>query len=183
MIGGNDKVTKLFFLACLSVVHKMERHCLKESGRKGKCLFEPNLREAVGCRMSELASAVSAVPAPPAESNNKQKADIALVKNLTFSSVLCTCTLGAALEFVIAGVFNFDLLVGGTVHLVRIIAVFKIKAAGAHKGSQVSPNLSNKGKGHVGRGEKVSEQHRVLHSPVLQQLENTLVVGLATECL
>jgi hypothetical protein len=80
MIGGKNDVTRLFFLARLSVVHEMGRDYLKEAGRKGKCLFETNLREAVDHGASELASAVSAMPNPPAESNKKQKADIALVK-------------------------------------------------------------------------------------------------------
>jgi hypothetical protein len=57
MIGAKNDATRLFFLAHLPVVHEMERDCLKESGRKGEWLFEPNLREAVGCGTSELVSA------------------------------------------------------------------------------------------------------------------------------
>jgi hypothetical protein len=80
MIGGKNDVTRLFFLARLSVIHEMERDYMKETGRKGKCLFEANLREAVNYGVSELVSVVSAVPTPPAGSNKKQKVDIALVK-------------------------------------------------------------------------------------------------------
>jgi hypothetical protein len=80
MIGGKNDVTRLFFLARLSVIHHMEREYLKESGRKGKCLFEPNLKEAVGYGISELITVVSAVSTPPTESNKKQKVNIVLFK-------------------------------------------------------------------------------------------------------
>jgi hypothetical protein len=90
MVGGKNDVTRLFFLAHLAVVHEMEWDHLKETGRKSECLFEPNLREAVRCGTSKLTSAVSTMHAPPAESNKKQKANIALVK-WTSQCILVPC--------------------------------------------------------------------------------------------
>jgi hypothetical protein len=79
MIGGKNDVTRLFFLARLSVIHEMERDYLRLAGKKGKCLFEPNLIEAVDYGISELMSVVSAVPTPSTEDNKKRKLGIVLI--------------------------------------------------------------------------------------------------------
>jgi hypothetical protein len=81
MIGGKNHVTRLFFLGRVSCIHEMEHDCLRETFPK-KCtiLFEPDLKRVVDCGTSELTSAVSVAPAPPADSQKRQKAEIELLK-------------------------------------------------------------------------------------------------------
>jgi hypothetical protein len=81
MIGGKNDVTRLFFLGRLSCIHEMEHDCLRETfPKKRTCLFDSNLKRAVDHGTSELMSAASVAPAPPADSQKRQKATIELVK-------------------------------------------------------------------------------------------------------
>ena len=81
MIGGKIDVTRLIFRGRLSCIHEMEHDCLREKfPKKCTCLFEPDLKRAVDCGMSELTSAVSVAPTPPADSQKRQKVQIELVK-------------------------------------------------------------------------------------------------------
>jgi hypothetical protein len=84
MIGGKNDVTRLFFLGRLSCIHEMEHDHLRETfPKKFTCLFKPNLKRAVDYGMSELTSAVSVAPAPPADSQKRQKVTIELVKQMS----------------------------------------------------------------------------------------------------